>query len=181
MRKTNINKPQESQDPTIVNCRKIEANIMARKRNNLCINLHEKGIQSWRGDYMLNDTIIHFGIDGEDSGVLFIGADESVEAWIQVGDADSNNKYEAFLVAKCDDKRAIVFSLDDLFLYSIAPDGSVGQNLSVSFESGTLPEADFPNTLEFQRGKEGPVSHSMLLQNLHNCSKLSDHIAALLQ
>ena len=158
--------------PSVIAARTIEANVKNGRENNLCIDFYNNIIRTWHGAFQLSASGFDFKISGrEATGYKYFGENDSLEATILVGDIDGESK--AFLVAKTDDVKAIVFPIDDLFMFSVVPDG---KQLAVyhnhkPFENKMVLLFSNESTLPFVPDILESIKHL----------KMSDYVSALLE
>jgi hypothetical protein len=111
------NFPQsDSNEPGVAIARKIQANVEAKKENNICIDLDAKVIRCWYGDMPIKDVSVEFKLTDEKfAGYHYLGEDEKIK-----GTAIYANDTHAFLVARYDNICAILFPFDSIFLLAVA-------------------------------------------------------------
>jgi len=168
------NKVHNESAPIVISARKIEDNVRQGKVNNLEIDFYSNLIYTWHGAFQLHDVGMDLKVRGcESTGYMYVGADDQLVAKLLVGDVRGDGEnYEAYLVAKADNTKAVVHEIEDLFLFAVDPDE---KQLAVYCN-----HRPFENKMALLFSDDTPLPFIPDLLDDIKCSKLSDYVVKLI-
>ncbi|MDR0287329.1 MAG: hypothetical protein LBI03_06475 [Clostridiales bacterium] len=137
------------------------------------IDFYNNRIYSWYGTYQLSGIGMDLKVSGcLGSGYKYVDADDQLEAILLVGDIDGNGKnYEAYLVIKANNTTAVVYEIENLFLFAVDPDE---KQLAVYYN-----HRPFENNMALLFSNDAPLPFIPdILEDIKH-SKLSEYVAGL--